>query len=513
MINPKRRSRVHLPKISILILASIISACERSEQSSFLDPIAKARSSIQQLMKDKNIASFQAAVARDGAIIFEEAYGWANVEKQIPTTPETMHLVASIAKPFTSTALMILAERGRIDLHAPINNYLGNARLIAYHGDAADATVARMMLHTTGFPYGYYICSDDRPLHEHWINAKIIDLAGVLVAPPGTRYQYTNLGYGLLEDVIGRCIDTSMQEFITAEIIRPLGLQHTAFFTLQPAAEMIATQNVAGGVLPMAFDADGYSSLYSTAGDLVRFGMFHLKAHLPGQKPILADSSIDALWQYHDAGVAHSTRRLAWDVQQDYGFTAVMHGGGGPGIHNWLYMIPSQKIVIALMSNARYASSDRVLVALISAALAGSNKAGFSRLAGRGWPRWPELNPSNFKGRWNGRIQGPKGECPLVVEFNVRGRPSIRIEGDTCSALNGASASQPVRKDYGSLLWRFDACIPYLSPYAPHDEVILTVWPLGDRLIGSAAAAREKNFGVSENYVLPQYVELSRTGE
>lgn len=180
-----------------------------------------------------------------------------------------------------------------------------------------------------------------------------IGLAGVLVVPPGTRYQYTNIGYGIFHDMVSNTAGENIKKFIIEEIIEPLGLEHTAFFDSAPSASMIVTQNADDGVLPVAHDAEGYTPLYSTAGDLVRFGMFHLEESLLPGASILSDSSIE-------------------------------------------------------------------------------------------------------------------------------------------------------------MLWRFDACIPYLHPLARHDEVILTIWPQGKRLIGHAAAAKEKNFGRDENYVLPQYVELTR---
>jgi CubicO group peptidase (beta-lactamase class C family) len=464
-------------------------------------------------MEQQKIASFQVAVARDGAIIYEEAFGVANQEKRIPTTTETMHLVASIEKPFVSTALMILAERGVIKLHGPVNDYVGDSKLIAYRGDASDASIARLLLHTTGLPYGYYIAGDEVPQEAKRRTSDLIALAGVLVAAPGTRYQCTNIGYGLFGDIIQHAARENLKEFITREVIEPLGLTHTKFFSAEPPPESITTQNIEGGILPIAFDADGYTALYSTAGDLARFGMFHLKSHLPDQQAILSDSAIDLLWQYRDTAVEFTTRRLAWDEQQDYGFQTIQHGGGGPGIHNWLYMIPSENVVIALMSNARYGSSDPVLAELVAAALSRSENQKFSRRAGRGWPRWPKLDPATLRGNWAGQIKGPKGMSSVQVEFDARGNPALHIEGDSCSGDQRVSASGKVKKDYGTLLWRFNACIPYLYPHAIHDEVILTLWPDGDKLIGSASAAKEKNFGHGENYVLPQYIELARSPE
>jgi CubicO group peptidase (beta-lactamase class C family) len=311
--------------IVIVLVLAFCPGCRRSAN----DPFAAARSEIVRSMQENNIASFQVAVAKDGKIIFEEAFGWANVEDHIRTTNETMFLVASIEKPFASTALMMLAERGDIDLRAPVNTYLRQHKLVAYQGDASEATVARLLLHVSGMAYGYYICNDSIPLRERRTNSDLLALAGVLVYPPGTEYEYTNYGYGLLGDIVENAAGVNLKEFVTKEIIAPLGLTHTRYFRAEPPTGSIATQNVKDGHLPFNLGSDGYSALYSTAGDLARFGMFHLKNHLADQQRILSDASIDRLRTYKEPGVDHTTRTLAWDVQKDYGYDIVMHGGGG----------------------------------------------------------------------------------------------------------------------------------------------------------------------------------------
>ncbi len=503
---------------ALLLLAvppAFIAGCDKCTRIESRDPFAKARCRIERLMEEKNIASFQAAVAKDGRIIYEEAFGKADVERGIRTTTRTMHLVASIAKPFASTAVMMLAERGKLDLQAPVNDYLGGAKLIACRGNAADATIARLLMHTTGLPYGYYICGDEVPAEKRRTNRDLLELAGVLAAAPGTRYQYTNIGYGLLEEIVRKASGRNMKDFIQEEIIAPLGLAHTQFFRSRPPPDVIATQNVPGCVLPIAFDADGYTALYSTAGDLARFGMFHLKVHPHGGEGILADSSLDLLWRYREEGVEGSSRRLAWDVQRDFGFETVQHGGGGPGLHNWLYMIPSENLVIAILSNAQYGNeaSDPVLIELISAALSDSARQKFRPETGRGYPQKTRLNPAEFVGTWSGFIRGPKGECAVSLMFDRKGRPELRMHGKEKSDAEWIAPSGDVAKGHKLLLWRFDACIPYLAPFAPHDEVILAIWPEEGKLIGSAAAAKEKRFGKGENYVLPQYIELARSRE
>ena len=145
------KNRVSMGLI-LTALMTLLFGCGQSEEAHPEEPFAKANHRIRQLMERQHISSFQVAVAKDGKIIYEEAFGWANVEQKIPTSTQTKYLVASIDKPFTSTALMILAERGKINLHGPVNAYLGEAKLIAYRGSATEATVARMMLHTSGSP-------------------------------------------------------------------------------------------------------------------------------------------------------------------------------------------------------------------------------------------------------------------------------------------------------------------------------------------------------------------------
>jgi len=462
-------------------------------------------------MKEKNIAAFQAAVAKDGKIIFEEAFGIANREEEIMTTINTKFKIGSIQKTFVSTALMILNEKGQLDLHDPVNHYLTHDSLISCNGSAADATIARMLLHVSGLADGYYISSDDIPPEDRRSLSDILELSGIFVYPPGTIYEYTNTGYGILDEILDEVSGTIHQEFIMEKIVAPLGLKNTGFYKLAPPVDEVATENVGEETVPFHVNADGYTGMYSTAGDLVRYGMFHLKNRPDDQPAILADSSIDLLLTYQEPGIDFTSRTLAWDVQEDYGLSVAMHGGGGPGIHNYLYLIPSENVAIAYVSNAQYWSSENVLQELIAAALPGSKK--IKRRKGQGWPRWQQVNRTLLQGNWKGEISGPIGSCHISVIFNNQDIPMIQIDGSECRDSDWTVPSRQVQNKYGKIVYRFDECIPYLLPFAAHDEVILNLVPDGDRLIGSASAAREKNFGMGENYVLPQCIILERSGD
>ncbi|HEV2130131.1 MAG TPA: serine hydrolase domain-containing protein, partial [Longimicrobiaceae bacterium] len=93
------------------------------------DRFEDVRAIIRHVMQENELPSVVVAVAKDGRILWEEGFGLADRERQIPATPQTPYSLASISKPMTATAIMMLAEQGRIDLDRPVDDYLGEVRL------------------------------------------------------------------------------------------------------------------------------------------------------------------------------------------------------------------------------------------------------------------------------------------------------------------------------------------------------------------------------------------------
>src|SRR5215831_20412103 len=110
------------------------------------------RERIRRTLVRDSLPSIAVAVSRDGKVLWEEGFGWADREGRVPATEHTLYPLASISKPITATALMVLRARGALDLDRPVNDYLGEARIRARVGDAAGATVRRVANHTSGLP-------------------------------------------------------------------------------------------------------------------------------------------------------------------------------------------------------------------------------------------------------------------------------------------------------------------------------------------------------------------------
>lgn len=153
------------------------------------DPFDRVRVFIRRQMTERQVPSVAVAVARDGRIIWEEGFGWADRENRAPATAHTIYSLASISKPITATGLMVLKERGLIDLDRPINDYLGATKINIRVGNPLDATVRRVANHTAGLPLHYQFFYADEPYRAPSREETILRYGNAVTAP-GERYQY-----------------------------------------------------------------------------------------------------------------------------------------------------------------------------------------------------------------------------------------------------------------------------------------------------------------------------------
>lgn len=320
------------------------------------------RAGIQRRLVEDGVPSLAVAVARNGRIVWEEGFGWADRERRIPATEHTMYSLASISKPITATGLMILVERGLVDLDRPVNDYLGQAKLDGRAFDAAKATVLRVASHTAGLPLHYQFFYEDEPYRRPPMDETIRRYAN-LVTAPGERYQYSNLGYGILDYVIARVSGQSYPEFMRREVFLPLGLTRTSV-DIGPGLEAYAATRYAADGTPIAFydfDHPGGSAVFSSAHDLVRFGMFHLKNTLPEQKAILSAAAIDRMKVKVPETGTRGGYAVGWAIgENDKGLKTISHTGGMGGVSTSLTLLPEQNAVVVVLCNASAGAPHQV---------------------------------------------------------------------------------------------------------------------------------------------------------
>lgn len=392
------------------------------------------RAEIRRRLAADNIPSLAVAVAKDGKILWEEGFGWADREHRIAATPHTPYSLASISKPITATALMTLVQAGKVKLDDPVNTYLGDAPLVARTGDVQEATVRRVAGHTAGLPLHYQFFYEDEPYRQPPME-ETIRRYGKLVSAPGELYQYSNLGFGILDHIITRVSGRAYATYLRNEVLLPLGMTRSAVGIPPGLQKEVAVRyDEEHRPLPFYdFDHPGGSAVYASAHDLVRFGMFHLKTRTEEQKAILTDASIDEMQVSGQAGGRDAQYGIGWRVERAGAALRVAHSGSMGGVRTTLLLAPREKVAIVALCNFSTNLPEQI--------------------AGRLWrevvgdaPAGPApTSPAAFRpdsamtGTWKGTLVTYAGETPAELRIDAGGDVRVRLGEGLWSLWNNVT--------------------------------------------------------------------------
>jgi len=424
MIAPLRR----LTGLGILIAAtaSTLSAAPIQPRP---DPFDSVRASVRRVMAERKIPSVAIAAMRDGRIVWEEGFGWADQERKVAATPTTMYSLASISKPVTGTGLMLLVQQGKVNLDVPANDYLEDAPLTAREGRAADATVRRVANHTSGLPLHYQFFYHDRPPARPSMDDAIRHY-GFLAAPPGTQFTYSNLGYGVLERIIERVSGRPYDAFLRDEVFTPLGLSRMAVVTGPITGDSVATRyDAERNPIPWYdFDHRGASAVYASARDLARYGNYHLGLVAQGQRQILTPETRAAMLRPTSRRFETVGYGVGWQTfEDDYGHLAQGHSGGMPGVATSLRIYPESNVVVVVLINAGEGTTAARLASEVAASLM-PRYAERLRAARPDSTTTPRFTPgAELAGRWSGAITTWQGTVPISLTIDADGAARAAI--------------------------------------------------------------------------------------
>ncbi|UCC29513.1 MAG: beta-lactamase family protein [Phycisphaerales bacterium] len=410
---------------------SVAGAGEPAGHQTIPNPrFAPVRSLIMRGVGQGYLPSASIAVAKDGKIIWQEAFGWADKERKREATPHTIYALASISKPMTATGLMVLAQQKKVALDDAVQQYIAPAALTAYAGSPSDVTIKHLLNHTSGLPTHYNYFYEDEP-HRPPSMEETIRRYGILVHPPGKLSDYSNLGYGILGHIIakvsGRPFDKAMRELV----FQPLGMPHTSVGIPPDSEDLVATKYGPGKkpVPTVYVDTPGAAAVYSCAHDLVRFGMFHLKNHLADQEQILEDELIDTMQRDYDKTAAQfdaseAPYGLGWVFKEnDNGYGTVWHAGGMEGAGAMLKLVPSEDIAVVVLLNIydrqnSWEEAQMLADAVIGVLLPEYEKKSRTQSSSDSSQKAPGRE---FRGTWTGEIKTYEGSLPVTLEFQRDG--------------------------------------------------------------------------------------------
>jgi CubicO group peptidase (beta-lactamase class C family) len=299
-------------------------------------------------MERQHIPGLALLVTRDGKVVRSEGFGLANVEVQVPVKPETIFQSGSVGKQFTATAVMMLVEAGKIGLNDPLTKYFPEAP-----PSWKNVTVRELLSHTGGF--GDY--PKDFNFRKDWTEPQLLKLVESipLAYPPGTKWEYSNLGYLTLGILIHRVSGEFYGDFLRQRIFQPLGMQATRIIS-----EVDIIPNRAAGyrllkgelknqewVAPaMNTTADG--SLYFSIVDLSKWDAALYEGKL------LKRSSFDLMWtpvklkngQSNKAGYG-----FGWFIEERNGHRCIHHDGSWQGFETAIDRYVDDHLSVVALTN------------------------------------------------------------------------------------------------------------------------------------------------------------------
>jgi CubicO group peptidase (beta-lactamase class C family) len=326
------------------------------------------------------------------------------------------------------------------------------------------------------------------------------------VAPPGERFIYSNVGIAVASLVIEEVSGKSYEEFMQAEVFEPLGLTRTAIVTAPYGDPGIAQKYDRGKRLPfsdMGIRAAG--SVWASAHDLVRYGMFHLKDHLPDQEAILGDATLELMFEAVDPALPHHDRHLPWIEAPYLGFEVFHAGGHVHGGRVSFRLVPSEDIVVVVMSNGEEADTMKIADWMLRRLLPTFSWVGVGREVGARLGRRLGGNASRqvLPGEWIGDVHSEEATIPirLVLDDDAW----LQVAGEPPGA--GRRAQMDARVSGDTLFAHFAASVPTAdTARAPH-RTYLELPLRGDALAGPVYAESEGFF-----FCLPFYARLERVG-
>ena len=297
-------------------------------------------------LKKKQVPGWALMVRHNRKVVLAAGYGFANLEHNVPVTPQTVFQSGSVGKQFTAMAVMILIEEKKLDLDDPISKYL----------DVPNAwsaiTVRHLLTHTSGL--GDY--PEKFSLQQDYTEDDLLNMikAQPLGFAPGEKSSYSNLGYVTLGILIDKVSGEFYGDLLQKRVFAPLGMSHTRVINeADIIPNRVAGYRLKDGTLKnqewvaprLNTTADG--SLYFTIEDIAKWDEALEK------RKILSQASFEQMWRpvrLNDGSAA--PYGFGWQIgKTDSGHHLVEHGGAWQGFAAYIGRYPDDRLSVAVLCN------------------------------------------------------------------------------------------------------------------------------------------------------------------
>ena len=325
------------------------------------DPTLSRRidSAVRAALGVRNIPGASVAVLRRDTVIHVAGYGVARLDKPFPVTPQTVFQIASLTKPFTAMAVLMLVDNGKIQLDAPASRYL--AELPAAY---SAITIRQLLTHTSGIaPDMRRGNVDEMEVAEFWRRLGERPASST----PGAAIQYANAGYAVLSFAVERVSGLPFGEFLRRRIFAPLGMKHSGYRVPQQSdARHALGYDLSDGAsveAPHVFSGWGNSGIETTVEDLARWAAAierrELLSKASYEQMFAAGKLASGAANSFQFGSATATYGFGWFLLNQNGQRVQTHGGAIAGFSSIVNRFPDAGYTVIVLSNSKQ-GTDRL---------------------------------------------------------------------------------------------------------------------------------------------------------
>lgn len=319
---------------------------------------------IEREMAVNEITGVSIALVDDQKVIWQQGFGYSDLENKILATPETVYRAGSIAKVFTAAAAMQLAEQGKLDIDQPLSAALPEFSIKTRFPNAAPVTPRNIMCHHSGLPsnflQGLFVREPDR---FESVVANIRDEYQAF--PPNYVFSYSNLGMALLGAAIQKVSGEPFDTYMDQRLFQPMGMTQSSFVQ-RPIAKAYDRNKE---IEVFSLRDMPAANLLSNVVDLSQFLKMQFAGGKAGDSQILSDTSTREMVQVQNKNFPMTFGQyvgLGWmisGIDVPGGGSVANHGGSLPDSHSMMAMLPEHKLGVVILSNS---SSSHVTVSKIA---------------------------------------------------------------------------------------------------------------------------------------------------
>src|SRR6266481_2363482 len=344
--------------LAILLLTAAMRAQDQtniSARKDYVEVAAALQSLIHHEMQDKQLPAFSIALVDGKEIVWAQGFGYQDPEHKIPATAHTIYRVGSVSKLFTDIGIMQMVEAGKINLDAPVSQYVPDFR--PQNPFAKPITFRELMSHRSGLlrepPIGNYFDPSEPTLQATVRSMNSTEL----VYEPGTHLKYSNAGIAVVGYTLEEMNHQSFPEYLKQAVLRPLGMNASAF-----APEQELTRNLAKAYM-WSYDGTKFPAptfelglapagcMYSTVTDLAQLLVALFDGGRGPKAQVLKRETLEQMWTPQFAKPDQKAGfGLGFQVAQLDGHRVIGHGGAIYGFATEVVGMPEDKLGVVTVT-------------------------------------------------------------------------------------------------------------------------------------------------------------------